>query len=424
MVNNLIPLFLANALGARTGTIGLVEGVAESMSSLIKLLSGWWSDRVVSRKPPTVAGYAVSAFSKPLLALAGSWTAVLAVRFGDRLGKGVRTAPRDALLADSVPAERRGAAFGFHRAGDSLGAVVGLGLALLVVWLTQGNALTLSRATFQRIALFSAVPGVLAVVVLLIGLREVRREAPSAGRPILGSFRGMPPSFRRFLLIFGLFTLGNSADAFIILRAQERGLSVAGVLAMLLVFNVVYTAVAGPAGRLSDRVGRPRLILAGWAVYAAIYLGLALAGAAWQVVALFIAYGTYHGLVEGNARAFVADLVGAESAASDAEQGSRGAGEQGSGAESAASDAAGRVGVASKAPAAAGRGAAYGLYHATVGLATLPASLIAGALWQGVGDWTGFGPAAPFLFGAALAAALFALFLAPTFRSPRPVGEG
>ena len=375
MVNNLIPLFLANALGARTGTIGLVEGVAESMSSFIKLLSGWWSDRVVSRKPPTVAGYTVSALAKPLLALAGSWTAVLAVRFGDRLGKGVRTAPRDALLADSVPAERRGAAFGFHRAGDSLGAVVGLGLALLVVWLMQGQALTLSRATFQRIALFSAVPALLAVVVLVAGLREVRREAPAAGRPILGSFQAMPASFRRFLLIFGLFTLGNSADAFIILRAQERGLSVVGVLAMLLAFNVVYTAVAGPAGRLSDRVGRPRLILAGWAVYAVIYLGLALAGAAWQVVALFIAYGTYHGLVESNARAFVADLAGAE-----------------------------------------GRGAAYGLYHAVVGLATLPASLIAGVLWQGVGDWAGFGPAAPFLFGAALAcvaALLFFLLLSP-----------
>ncbi len=301
-----------------------------------------------------MAGYTVSALSKPLLALAGSWTAVLAVRFGDRLGKGVRTAPRDALLADSVPAERRGAAFGFHRAGDSLGAVVGLGLALLVVWLTQGNALTLSRATFQRIALFSAVPGVLAVVVLLAGLHEVRRAAPAAGRPILGSFRAMPPDFRRFLLIFGLFTLGNSADAFIILRAQERGLSVVGVLAMLLAFNVVYTAVAGPAGRLSDRVGRPRLILAGWAVYAAIYLGLALAGAAWQVVALFIAYGLFYGLVEGNARAFVADLAGAE-----------------------------------------GRGAAYGLYHAVVGLATLPASLIAGALWQGVGGLGGLWPIGP-----------------------------
>jgi MFS family permease len=376
MVNNLVPLFLANALGARTATIGLIEGIAESTSSLIKLLSGWWSDRVVSRKPPTVIGYAISACSKPLLALAGSWAAVLVVRFGDRLGKGVRTAPRDALLADSVPAMRRGAAFGFHRAGDSLGAVVGLALALLVVWLTQGDALTLSRATFQRIAVLSAVPAFLAVLVLILGLREVRRTAPAEGRPILGSFRAMPADFRTFLLIIGLFTLGNSADAFIILRAQERGLSVAGVLAMLLAFNVVYSAVAAPAGRLSDRIGRPRLILAGWIVYAVIYLGLALAETSWQVVALFIAYGAYHGLVEGNARAFVADLAGAEA-----------------------------------------RGAAYGLYYAVIGLAVLPASLLAGVLWQGVGQWPGFGPAAPFLFGAALAAVaavLFALLLPHT----------
>ncbi len=381
MVNNLVPLFLANVLGARTGTIGLIEGVVESMSSFIKLLSGWWSDRVVSRKPPTVIGYALSAVSKPLLAFAGSWTAVLAVRFGDRMGKGVRTAPRDALLADSVPAEARGAAFGFHRAGDSLGAVGGLALALLVVWLMQGNALALTQTTFQRIALISTVPALLGVLVLALGLHEVRREAPAVGRPILGSFQAMPPAFRRFLLIFALFTLGNSADAFIILRAQERGLSVLGVLAMLLAFNVVYTAVAGPAGRLSDRIGRPRLILAGWGVYFVIYLGLALAGAAWQVVALYIVYGVYHGLVDGNARAFVADLAGAE-----------------------------------------GRGAAYGLYHAIVGLIALPASLIGGILWQGIGSWTGFGPSAPFLFGAVLAGAaatLFATLLPPRRWQPQ-----
>lgn len=369
MVNNLVPLFLANALGARTATIGLIEGVAESTSSFVKLLSGWWSDRVVSRKPPTVIGYALSSFAKPLLAFAGSWPGVLAVRFGDRLGKGIRTAPRDALLADSTPPAQRGLAFGIHRAGDSLGAVVGIGAALLIVWAMQGDQTALSRATFQRIALLSAIPAFLAVLVLLIGLSEKRRVAPAAGRPILGSLRDMPPAFRRFLVIFALFTLGNSADAFIILRAQERGLSVVGLLAMLMVFNLVYAGVAGPAGNLSDRVGRPRLILAGWAVYAVIYLGLAAAGAAWQVAALFIAYGLYHGLVDGSARAYVADLAGE-----------------------------------------AQRGSAYGLYHAVVGFVTLPASLIAGVLWQGIGGWAGFGPAAPFLFGAALAGAAALLF--------------
>ena len=239
---------------------------------------------------------------------------------------------------------------------------MGLALALVIVRLAQGDALTLSAATFRRIALASAVPGLLAVLTLMVGLREVRRAAPAANRPLLGSFRAMPAAYRRYLLIVGLFTLGNSADAFIILRAQERGLSVVGILAMLLAFNLVYSLVAGPAGALSDKVGRPRLILAGWAVYALIYLGLALAGAGWQIVALFIVYGLYHGLVEGNARAYVADLAGAEA-----------------------------------------RGAAYGLYHAVVGLLTLPASLIAGLLWQGVGGWAGFGPSAPFWFGAGLA---------------------
>ena len=362
MVNNLVPLFLANVLGARTGTIGLIEGIAESTSSFIKLLSGWWSDRVVSRKPPTVVGYAISSLAKPLLAFAASWAGVLGVRFADRLGKGIRTAPRDALLADSTPPENRGLAFGFHRAGDSLGAVVGIGLALLIVWMTQGNALALSPDTFRRIALASAIPGFLAVLVLMIGLTEMRRTAPAAGKPILGSFRDMPPRFRRFLFIFTLFTLGNSADAFIILRAQERGLSIAGVLAMLMAFNLVYSLVAGPAGSLSDRYGRPRVILAGWVVYAVIYLGFAAATAAWQVIALFILYGIYHGLVEGNARAYVADLAGVEQ-----------------------------------------RGQAYGLYHAAVGFAALPASLIAGVLWQGAGGWGGLGPAAPFWFGAVLA---------------------
>ena len=172
---------------------------------------------------------------------------VLAVRFGDRLGKGIRTAPRDALLADSTPAEQRGLAFGIHRAGDSLGAVAGDGVALLIV-VDAGNEAALSRATFQRIALVSAIPAFLAVLVLIAGLSEKRRVAPAAGQPILVSLGDMPAPFRRFLLIFALFTLGNSADAFVVLRAQERGLSVAGVLAMLMVFNLVYAGVAGRRG--------------------------------------------------------------------------------------------------------------------------------------------------------------------------------
>jgi MFS family permease len=379
MVNSLVPLFLANVLGARTATVGLVEGVAESTSSLIKLLSGWWSDRVVSRKPPTVIGYGISAIAKPLLGFASSSAAVLGIRFADRLGKGIRTAPRDALLSDSVTTAQRGRAFGLHRAGDSLGAAVGLLLALVIVWLSQGNALQLDQATFRRIALISAIPAVLAVLVLIIGLTEVRREAPAAGQPILGSFRDLPRGFRRYLVILAVFTLGNSADAFIILRAQERGLTVVGVLMMLIAFNLVYTFVAGPAGSLSDRVGRQRLIVAGWGVYALIYLGLALATQAWQVVALFIGYGIFYGLVDGAARALVADLAGAGQ-----------------------------------------RGSAFGAYYATIGLVALPASVLAGVLWQGLGTWAGFGPSAPFYFGALAALAAIALFV---WWLPRPATE-
>lgn len=370
MVNNLVPLFLANALGARTSVVGLVEGVAESTASLLKLLSGWLSDRFVSRKTPTVMGYSISAFSKPFLYFAASWTGVLAVRFSDRVGKGIRTSPRDALLADSISPDQRGRAFGIHRAGDSLGAALGIALALLIVWIAQGREQDLTRPTFQRVVLWSILPAFLAVIVLVGGLAEVRSKAPAAGRPVLAPLSSMSRDFRRFLVIFGLFTLGNSADAFIILRAQERGLSVVGVLGMLLAFNIVYTLVAGPAGALSDRWGRPRLILIGWLVYALIYLGLAFSQTAWQVWGLFMGYGIYYGMVEGNARAFVADLAGSDQ-----------------------------------------RGAAYGAYHALVGFVALPASLIAGILWQGIGAWAGFGPSAPFLFGALLAAGAAALFI-------------
>lgn len=370
MVLNLVPLFLANALGARTSVVGLVEGVAEATASLLKLVSGMLSDRFRSRKGPTVGGYAVSAATKPFLFFASSWAGVLVVRFADRVGKGIRTAPRDALLADSVAPEQRGAAFGVHRAGDSLGAAIGLGLALLIVLLMQGTQLELLRETFQRVVLWSIVPGIAAVLVLAFGLREVRSKSPSSDRMLLATLKDVSPAFRRFLFILGLFTLGNSADAFIILRAQERGLSVAGVLAMLLTFNLVSVLVARPAGKLSDRIGRPRLIVSGWLVYALIYLGLALATEASMVWALFMAYGVYYGLVEGNARAFVADLAGAE-----------------------------------------GRGTAYGAYYATIGLILLPASLLAGILWQGIGGWPGFGPAAPFLFGSLMALVAVILFV-------------
>ena len=368
MVIFLLPLFLVNVLGARTAVVGLIEGIAESTASLLKIFFGWFSDRLGKRKWLAVSGYGVSAVTKPFLYFVTSWWGALAVRFADRVGKGIRTAPRDALVADSTGEEHRGLAFGLHRAGDTAGAMIGLLIALGVVWATQAGALTLERATFQRVVLVSLIPAALAVLVLALGARDVpvteKREAPRL------SLQGFDTRFRRFLGVVVLFTLGNSADAFLILRAQERGLSVTGVLGMLATFALVYAAVSGPAGALSDRIGRRKLIAGGWLVYGLLYLGFALANAAWQIWALYALYGIYYGTVEGTAKAYVADVVSKEQ-----------------------------------------RGTAYGVYNAAVGVAAFPASLIAGLLWQGVGAWQGFGPSAPFIFGAALALVAVGLFV-------------
>jgi MFS family permease len=360
MILNLVPLFLANVLGVRTSVIGLIEGIAETTSSLLKIVSGWLSDRLGKRKWLAVLGYAVSTAAKPFLYLATTWGTVLSARFADRVGKGVRTAPRDALLADSVDARARGLAFGLHRAGDTAGALVGLLIALAIVWGTQAGTLTLERQTFQTLVLLSIIPAALAVVVLAVGAREVRTERQTV--PPRLSFRDLDIRFRRFTFVLILFTLGNSADGFLILRAQERGLSVVGVLGMLASFNLVYALVSGPAGALSDRVGRRRLIIGGWLTYGILYLGFAAAETAWHIWSLFALYGIYYGVVEGTSKAFVADVVAAEK-----------------------------------------RGTAYGIFNAAVGAAALPASLIAGVLWQGIGTWQGLGPRAPFLFGAAMA---------------------
>jgi len=369
MLQNVLPLFLANVLGVRTWAVGVVEGVAESTASLLKLWSGWLSDRLRARKWLAVGGYGISASSKPFYLLAASWPAVAAIRWADRVGKGVRTAPRDALLADSVRASRRGLAFGIHRAADTGGAVVGLGLTVWVVHATQGGALTLEAETFHRLVLWSLLPAFLAVATLAVGARDVPVGPGGRAGPRLG-FRGLGRGFVAFVIASGVFQLGNSSDAFLILRAQERGLGVSGLMAMLLAFNVVYAAVAVPAGSLSDRIGRRRVVLAAWSVYAAVYLGFAVAQRPAHVVLLFCAYGAYQGMVAGASKALVADLVDPDR-----------------------------------------RGIAYGTYHAVIGLMSLPASLLAGLLWQGFAGWSGLGPAAPFAFGAVAAAVAAVLLL-------------
>ncbi len=359
MVINVLPLFLSNVLGIKTNIIGLIEGVAEATSSLLKLFSGWLSDRIGGRKWLAVAGYGMSALAKPFFLIANTWGVVAGVRWADRVGKGVRTAPRDALVADSVKKEQRGFAFGFHRASDTAGAMLGLLIALLIIYLTQTDPNLLSANTFRTIVWVSLIPAVLAVIALAVGAREVAVKGRQAMPKF--AFKSLGKPFVIFMIIVGIFDLGNSSDAFLVLRAQNAGLSVTGILAMLVVFNLVYTVISAPAGSLSDRIGRKRLIIGGWFVYALIYFGFALAQNSTQMFILYVVYGFYYGMAYGTTKAMVADLV----------------------------------------PEAL-RGTAYGTYNAVLGILDFPASLIAGILWQGVGAWQGFGPAAPFLFGAGL----------------------
>jgi MFS family permease len=261
MVINILPLFLSNVLGVKTNIIGLIEGIAEATASLLKVFSGWLSDRIGERKWLAVAGYGISMLAKPFFYFANAWTTILAVRFSDRVGKGIRTAPRDALVADSIDESQRGLAFGFHRAADTGGAVLGLIIALGVVWASQSASVELGRHTFQVMVLVSLIPAVLAVISLALGAENVpvtsRQERPAI------TFRGLGRPFLVFMLIVGIFDLGNSSDAFLVLRAQERGLSVLGIMGMLITFNLVYTLVSTPAGSLSDRVGRSSSA-AGW----------------------------------------------------------------------------------------------------------------------------------------------------------------
>ena len=372
MVLNILPLFLANVLGVKTNIIGLIEGIAEATASILKLFSGWLSDKIGGRKWLAVIGYGLSALSKPFFYIASSWELIAGVRWTDRVGKGVRTAPRDALVADSVTKETRGLAFGFHRALDTAGAMVGILIAAFVVWLAQKNTLDLSMSTFQTVVLISLLPAFLAVLSLVIGAKDVPVQGQRAAPKF--SLRSMGRPFLVFLAIVSIFTLGNSSDAFLVLRAQTLGITVTGILIMLAMFNLIYSLVSTPAGSLSDRIGRRRLIIGGWLVYAAIYFGFALAQSAWQVWLLYVVYGLYYGMAYGSANALVADLVPEQL-----------------------------------------RGTAYGTYNAVIGLLAFPASLIAGILWQGAGTWGGLGPSAPFLFGGSLAliAALLMAFWMP-----------
>ncbi|HYE14151.1 MAG TPA: MFS transporter [Pyrinomonadaceae bacterium] len=347
-----LPLFLAATLGATPFAIGLIEGGAESVSSLLKLLSGYFSDRRGRRKGLVVFGYGLASLMRPLLAFATSWPQVLFIRLTDRVGKGLRSAPRDAMIADSARAEERGLAFGFHRAMDHTGAVVGPVIGYAILSLVAANAAAPTAADYKTMFLIASVPALAAVLVAVFFVRETARArgtGAAAEPPPRLSLRGFDGNFKRFLVILALFTLSNSSDSFLLLRAREAGVSAAAIPLLWAALHVSKVCSSLVGGDLSDRLGRRTLIVSGWLLYAAVYARFAYVSSAVEVWALFLVYGVYFGLVEGTEKALVADLVRPEQ-----------------------------------------RGTAYGLYNLAFGVTVLPASLLMGGLWQWKGAATAF----------------------------------
>jgi len=355
MVYPLIPIFLTTVLGAPVAIVGLVEGIAESTASLLKVISGWLSDRTQRRKRLTVLGYGLAAIAKPLLALSFVWWQVLIARFVDRFGKGVRTSPRDALIADSTSSEDYGKAFGFHRGMDTLGAAFGPLIAFAALPLLHNN--------FRLYFSFAIIPAVIGVAVLALFVKEKVRAAKVENLRL--SLKPFNRQFKLFLLIALIFTVGNSSDAFLILRANNVGVAVGLIPLVYFVFNTVYALASTPIGALSDRIGRKVVIIAGYLIFAIVYLGFALVKSPFTIWLLFAAYGLYYAFTEGIFKAFTADLVPENL-----------------------------------------RGTAYGFLSLVLGIALLPASLIAGFLWDKIS------PSAPFFFGSAVSLIALVLFMA------------
>ncbi|HEY5514023.1 MAG TPA: MFS transporter [Geomonas sp.] len=365
MIYPLLPLFLTGVLGAGPAFLGMIEGIAESTASLLKLVSGIVSDRLHGRKRLVLFGYSISALMRPLIGSATSPLMVLLIRTGDRVGKGVRTSPRDALIADSVDPAVRGKAYGFHRSMDHAGALVGplIATVLLAYFVTD------VRSVFW----LAAIPGFIAVVLIVWKVREVERQS-AAGLPMRLALLPAGP-LRRYLLVLFLFTLGNSSDAFLLLKAGTLGVPAFRIPLLWAFFHLVKMLSSMPFGSLSDRVGRRSVIVAGWCVYSLSYLGYGFAASELHIWLLFAFYGLFYGLTEGVEKAFLADM----------------------------SD-----------PAL--RGAAFGWYNFAIGSGALPASLLFGLIWERAGG------VAPFLFGAALSgvSALLLLLLVPSAGSSAP----
>jgi len=359
MIYPLVPLFLANVLGVNKSVIGLIEGIAEATASLLKVFSGWFSDRINNRKWLMAGGYGISTLSRPLIAIASGWLMILSSRFVDRLGKGIRTAPRDAIIAESADKNNLARAFSFHRAMDTMGAVVGPAIALLLLGHFDNN--------YRLVFWVSIIPGLLAVLTIILFIKEKKRDTSSLpARPRL-TLRHFDWKVRFFILIATLFALGNSSDAFLILRAQQVGITTALVPAVYLTFNLVYSLAAVPAGMAADRFGKKRIILLGFLLFSGLYYGFGVMETPGAIWLLFILYGLFMGLTEGIQKAFLATIIPPEFKAT-----------------------------------------AFGVFATFVGLAAFPASLIAGWLWDHVS------PAATFYYGsvtAGISALLFSIFI-------------
>ena len=370
MIYPLLPVFLANVLGVGALALGIIEGIAEATASLLKVFSGVWTDKTRRRKPLIVAGYGLAGLARPLIGLAGSWITVLALRFTDRIGKGLRTSPRDALIADVTTPEQRGASYGLHRSMDHAGAVIGP--------LAAAALLSFAGVSLRQLFVLAAVPALLSFLVLVIGVKEPVTSKPGATAQSFDWLQGwskLGGDFKWLLAAVFLFTLGNSTDAFLLLRLTEAGVPVTWVAVIWSLHHVVKMVSTYYGGRFSDKRGHRSQLILGWAVYALIYLAFSSIQSPGGLIAVFIVYGLYFGFVEPSERALVAELAPEHI-----------------------------------------RGTAFGYFHLVTGVGALPASLLFGFIWQ---TW---GAPAAFITGAVLAL-LASATLALTHVSKTPAGK-
>lgn len=346
MIFPVLPIFLTTVLGANMAVIGFIEGVAESAATILKMISGWFSDKFGKKKPLIVAGYSFSAVTKPLLALTNHWWQVLAIRLADRVGKGLRTAPRDALITASVDKSERGAKFGLHRAMDTAGAIVGTLVAFFILQRYLEGA-------FKIIFLLSAIPGIIAVTVLSLGVKDVPQKVET--KKFSFDFGEADPALKRFLWAIAFFNMANFSYAFFILRANDIGLALFLIPLVYFVYNAVYAALSIPIGKLSDRVGRLPILAAGVLLFGLTSLGFGFVANTLTIWFLFALYGLFMAVTDGVSRAYVSDLAAQNK-----------------------------------------RGLAFGTYHAIVGITVLPANFIGGVLWHSINVQ------APFVYAAVL----------------------